>query len=65
MAESDPGRLQLPDGLAEAPLRSFLQERLPGLRGTAPLQPDEERFRLIDTMAELLTARADRMPLLL
>jgi class 3 adenylate cyclase/tetratricopeptide (TPR) repeat protein len=47
-----------------APLVNALTERFPDLPPAAPLQPDEERFRLLDAMAQLLIARSRRHPVL-
>ena len=52
-------------GPALAQLVPSLRDRLPDLPESVPVQPDEERFRLLDAMAHLLTARARRLPILL
>jgi hypothetical protein len=41
-------------GPALAQLVPFLRERLPDLPESVPVQPDEERFRLLDAMAHVL-----------
>jgi class 3 adenylate cyclase len=53
------------DGSALAQLVPALRERLPDLPDAAPVQPDEERFRLLDGVASLLIARSRRAPLLI
>jgi class 3 adenylate cyclase len=52
-------------GGALAQLVPALRQRISDLPEAAPLQPDEERFRLLDAMAQLLAARARRAPVLL
>jgi tetratricopeptide (TPR) repeat protein len=52
-------------GAALAQLVPTLRQRLPDLPDAAPVQPDEERFRLLDAMAQFLAARARRAPVLL
>jgi class 3 adenylate cyclase/tetratricopeptide (TPR) repeat protein len=52
-------------GPALSQLVPVLREHLPDLPDAAPLQPDEERFRILDAMAQLLIARTHRSPLLL
>ena len=42
-----------------------VRQALPEVGDPPPLQPDEERFRLIDAVASFLLARARRAPLLL
>src|SRR5581483_9059825 len=51
-------------GPALAQLLPALRERLPDLPVASPVQPDEERFRLHDAMAQFLIARSRRAPLL-
>lgn len=65
-ASTDPGELRadLGDGgAALAQLVPGLRRVLPDLPEAVPLQPDEERFRLIDAMAQFLVARSRRAPL--
>jgi class 3 adenylate cyclase len=50
-------------GGAVARLVPALRERLPDLPEAEPLQPDEERFRLLDAVAQLLIAASQRAPL--
>ncbi len=55
-------------GLGAAPLARLvplLRERLPDLPEPAPLQPDEERTRLIDAVTQFLLAVAERTPTVL
>ena len=47
-----------------AQLVAALTERFPDLPQPASLQPDEERFRLLDAMSQLMIARSRRSPLL-
>ena len=42
-----------------------LRERLPGIAEPAPLPADEERFRLLDAVSQLLIAASERAPILL
>src|SRR5262249_38077922 len=42
-----------------------LRERLPDVAEPIPLQADEERFRLLDAVAQLLIAAAERAPVVL
>ncbi|HEY4409537.1 MAG TPA: AAA family ATPase, partial [Acidimicrobiia bacterium] len=51
-------------GSALAQLLPGLRERLADLPVAIPVQPDEERFRLHDAMAQFLIARSRRAPLL-
>ncbi|MGH9012052.1 MAG: ATP-binding protein, partial [Acidimicrobiia bacterium] len=65
-ASTEPGELRadLGDGgAALAQLVPGLRRVLPDLPEAVPLQPDEERFRLIDAMAQFLVARSHRAPL--
>jgi class 3 adenylate cyclase/GAF domain-containing protein len=52
-------------GPALAQLVPALRKVLPGLPDAVPLQSDEERFRLLDGVAQLLLARSARTPMLL
>ena len=47
-----------------AQLVPAIRKVLPRLAEAVSLQPDEERFRLLDAAAQLLTARSERLPLL-
>jgi len=47
---------------AIARLAPSLRERLPDLAEPAPLQPDEERFRLLDAVSQFLIAASERVP---
>src|SRR5262249_28600801 len=42
-----------------------LRERLPDIAEPTPLEPDEERFRLLDAVSQLLIAASERAPVLL
>src|SRR5215468_3319312 len=42
-----------------------LRERLPDIAEPIPLQPDEERFRLLDAVSQLLIAVSEREPVML
>jgi class 3 adenylate cyclase/tetratricopeptide (TPR) repeat protein len=64
---ADPDALRLDvggGGSALARLVPALRAALPGLPDAEPLQPDEERFRLIDSLSRLLVACSARRPLL-
>jgi GAF domain-containing protein len=50
---------------AVAQLGPGLRRLLPEIMPAAPLQPDEERFRLFDAVVQLLVERSARTPLLL
>src|SRR5262245_37042497 len=55
-------------GLGAGPLARLvpaLRERLPDLPEPVPLQPDEERTRLIDAVTQFLLAMAERTPTVL
>jgi len=55
-------------GAGAAPLVQLvpsLRRILPDLPEAVPVQPDEERFRLLDAVAQLLVARSARAPVLL
>jgi class 3 adenylate cyclase len=67
-AISPPDELRIDLGLGAAPLAQLvpkLRQVLPDLPEAVPVQPDEERFRLLDAVAQLLIARSGRVPLLL
>ncbi|MBI1813806.1 MAG: AAA family ATPase [Deltaproteobacteria bacterium] len=68
LRETDPQALQQQLGYGAAPLARLtpsLRERLPDLPEPAPLQPDEERFRLFDAVTQLVIAVARSQPLVL
>jgi class 3 adenylate cyclase/tetratricopeptide (TPR) repeat protein len=50
---------------AIARLAPSLRERLPDVAEPAPLQPDEERFRLLDAVSQFLIATSQRVPVVL
>ncbi len=50
---------------AIARLAPALRDRLPDLAEPAPLQPDEERLRLLDAVSQFLIATSERTPLVL
>lgn len=55
-------------GFGAAPIARVVpavRERLPDVPEPAPLQPDEERFRLLDAVSQFLIATALRTPLVL
>src|SRR5262245_8867367 len=54
-----------PGAPALARLVPSLRERLPDIAEPIPLQADEERFRLLDAVSQLLIAAAERAPVLL
>ncbi|MCA1844876.1 MAG: AAA family ATPase, partial [Actinobacteria bacterium] len=54
-----------PSGAALAHLAPALRKTLPDLPEAVALQPPEERFRLLDSLAKLLVARSARGPVLL
>jgi DNA-binding SARP family transcriptional activator len=65
---ADPEEVRTDLGLGGAPLARLvpaLRKVLPDLGEPVPLQPDEERIRLLDAVAQLLIARSQRAPLLL
>ncbi|MGH8976040.1 MAG: BTAD domain-containing putative transcriptional regulator, partial [Acidimicrobiia bacterium] len=65
---ADPEELRTDLGFGGAPLARLvplLGKVLPDLPEPVPLQPDEERLRLLDAVAQLLIARSRRVPLLL
>jgi class 3 adenylate cyclase len=49
---------------ALAQLVPMLRQRIPDLPEPVRIQPDEERFRLLDAVAQLLLARSERAPVL-
>jgi class 3 adenylate cyclase/tetratricopeptide (TPR) repeat protein len=53
-----------PGGPPLAQLVPAIRKVLPDLAEPVSLQPDEERFRLLDAAVHLLTARSERVPLL-
>ena len=52
-------------GPALAQLVTALRRRIPDLPDPVPVEPDEERFRLLDTAVQLLVAGSARKPILL
>ncbi len=65
VAEAD--ELQVDLGTGGPPLAQLepsLRKALPGLPEPVALQPQEERFRLLDSLTRLIVARAGRAPLL-
>src|SRR5262245_49503424 len=65
---AEPEMLRADLGSGAAPLGRLvpvLQERLPDLPEPVPLQPDEERTRLIDAVTQFLLALAARTPTVL
>jgi class 3 adenylate cyclase/tetratricopeptide (TPR) repeat protein len=68
LSSADDAELRADLGLGAAPLTRLtpaLRERLPEIPEPAPLQPDEERFRLLDAMSRFVIAASQRAPLLL
>jgi class 3 adenylate cyclase/tetratricopeptide (TPR) repeat protein len=68
IAEAEPQALLEDLGPSAAPLAQLLpaiRHTLPGVPEPAAVQPDEERFRLIDAAAQFLVARSRRAPVLL
>ena len=64
----DAAQLRRDLGFGSGPIARLvpaLHERLSDIREPAALQPDEERFRLLDAVRQLLTATSMRVPLLL
>jgi DNA-binding SARP family transcriptional activator/tetratricopeptide (TPR) repeat protein len=64
----DPGQLKAdlgPAGFALVRIAPQLAQLLPDLTPPPPLQPDEERFRLIDAVVQFFTALAARATVLL
>ncbi|MEX1253735.1 MAG: AAA family ATPase [Dehalococcoidia bacterium] len=65
---ADPDELRRNLGLGAgtlARLAPSIRDRLPDLAEPAPLQPDEERYRLLDAVAQFLIALAQRAPVVL
>ena len=64
-----PGRRSRADLGSGAPpiarLVPAIRERLPDIDEPAPLQPDEERFRLLDAVSQFLIAASQRAPVVL
>jgi class 3 adenylate cyclase len=54
-----------PGGAVLAQLVPGLRQALPDLADVVPVQPDEERFRTLEAVAQVLAARARRGPVLL
>jgi class 3 adenylate cyclase/tetratricopeptide (TPR) repeat protein len=68
LAHADPEELRTsvgPEGPVLAQLVPKLRTILPDLPEAVPLPPDEERFRLLDAVAQYFAARAQQGPLLL
>jgi predicted ATPase len=64
-ADPEELRADLGTGSPLAQLVPALRKVLPDLAEAVALQPDEERFRLLDAAAQLFVARSDRAPLVL
>ncbi|MEX2245332.1 MAG: AAA family ATPase [Dehalococcoidia bacterium] len=65
-ADADELRADLGHGAPPiARLASAVRDRLPDVPDPAPLQPDEERFRLLDAVSQFLIALAARAPVVL
>ena len=65
---ADPDALRADLGYGGPPtarLVPALREKLPDIEEPAKLQPDEERFRLLDAVAQFLIATSQRAPLIL
>jgi class 3 adenylate cyclase/tetratricopeptide (TPR) repeat protein len=68
LATADPEELRADLGAGAAPLAQLVpvvRQVLTDVGDPAPVQPDEERFRLLDAVAQFLLARARRAPVLL
>ncbi len=68
VAVADPEDLRADLGAGAAPLAQLvprIRELLPDLSDPSPVPPEEERFRLLDAMAQFLVARSRRAPVLL
>ncbi len=65
---SSTGELEASVGLGAGPLRRLapvVRERLPDVPEPPPLQPDEERFRLLDAVTQFFLQLASKQPVLL
>jgi class 3 adenylate cyclase len=66
--DADPALLRADLGYGAAPLARLvpsLRERLPDIGEPVPLNPDEERFRLLDAVSQLVIATSARAPVVL
>ena len=66
--ETEPDELRADLGYGAPPVARLvpaLRERLPEVEEPAPLQPDEERFRLLDAVSQFLIATSKRAPVVL
>ena len=66
--DADPDALRQDLGYGAPPvvrLVPALREKLPDIEEPAPLQPDEERFRLLDAVSQFLIAASQRAPVVL
>ncbi len=66
--DAEPDTLRDDLGFGAAPIMrvvAAVRERLPDVPEPTPLQPDEERFRLLDAVSQFLIAVAARSPLVL
>ncbi len=66
--QADPETLRDDLGFGAAPIARVIpaiRERLRDVPEPAPLQPDEERFRLLDAVSQFLIATAARVPVVL
>ena len=66
--ETEPDELRADFGYGAPPIARLvpaLRERLPEVEEPAPLQPDEERFRLMDAVSQFLIATSKRAPVVL
>lgn len=67
LAGANPDDLRADLGAGAAPLGQLIptiRQILPDVGDPVPVQPDEERFRLLDSVAQYLLARAKRAPVL-
>jgi class 3 adenylate cyclase/tetratricopeptide (TPR) repeat protein len=65
---AEPEQLRQDLGLGAPPIAGLvaaIRERLPDIPEAVALQPDEERFRLLDAVSQFLIATAARTPLVL
>ncbi len=65
--DADPDQLMQDLRFGAAPIARLvpaIRVRLPEIPEPAPLQPDEERFRLLDAVSQFLIATSERAPLL-